>query len=701
MRLRMFAVFIFTLLASGALLPALAQEAPPPGTPTPPAPGAPTPTAPTPTPPTPTAPTAPTPTPPTPPTAPTPTEPTPTAPGQTQGGQTQEGQTQEGQRQGGETPILSITSATPELKVGQPNPVQISLQNIQPVDLQQQIEARMTASNATLRLSDGREGTEINLQLSVAAFQEIGRNVSVTPTAVGPVSITVSGWPAGRPQEAIFATNTFGAVEPAPETESVAPLIDSNANQVPTRTGPTTAKQIDLPVYQPLENSEDVVETTTTAVVVLVAASAATGALVAASPGSRSELPQRQEKRESASLEGVAVSFAGLAAGAGAMGFGDRLGLWRLPGTGQLDQLERKTATTLARVSPLMARLLLDSTYLRAMFGSAALVLPAVGLVLGLLAWRDVGGLALAPSLLILCAIAFLGTLDALAGAIAVATFIIGVGVSGGLTTPDSVRTMLGIGVIAFGPALIAGAFRPLRREAHEYSTWERLTDFVLVPLFGAFAVQGMVRALPGLSGYDLPIAESANVVALVVLIGLVIRILLEELAGRVFPQRIGAVALSDIPSPSFTQKAVAAGLRTALFAFIAIAFLGNVWQLWVGTAVFGVGQVLELTRDRFPNSPKVYQFMPGGLFRLVMVLLISLGSATLVSLLFSDESTRAQMAFVLLMLPGLVLTAIGSFGRKPKDGDVRWYLRPVWRTWYRIGGVLMLVAAIGLTQAL
>jgi len=186
-----------------------------------------------------------------------------------------------------------------------------------------------------------------------------------------------------------------------------------------------------------------------------------------------------------------------------------------------------------------------------------------------------------------------------------------------------------------------------------------------------------------------------------VVLIGLVIRILLEELAGRVFPQRIGAVALSDIPSPSFTQKAVAAGLRTALFAFIAIAFLGNVWQLWVGTAVFGVGQVLELTRDRFPNSPKVYQLMPGGLFRLVMVLLISLGSATLVSLLFSDESTRAQMAFVLLMLPGLVLTAIGSFGRKPKDGDVRWYLRPVWRTWYRIGGVLMLVAAIGLTQAL
>jgi len=699
MRLRMFAVFIFTLLASGALLPALAQEAPPPGTPTPTAPTAPTPTAPTPTPPTPTAPTAPTaptPTPPTPPTAPTPTEPTPTAPGQPQ-----EGQPQEGQRQGGDAPILSITSATPELKVGQPNPVQISLQNIQPVDLQQQIEARMTASNATLRLSDGREGTEINLQLSVAAFQEIGRNVSVTPAAVGPVSITVSGWPAGRPQEAIFMTNTFGAVGAAPETESVAPLIDSNANQVSTRTGPTTAKQIDLPVYQPLENSEDVVETTTTAVVVLVAASAATGALVAASPGSRSELPQRQEKRESASLEGVAVSFAGLAAGAGAMGFGDRLGLWRLPGTGRLDQLERKTATTLARVSPLMARLLLDSTYLRAMFGSAALVLPAVGLVLGLLAWRDVGGLALAPSLLILCAIAFLGTLDALAGAIAVATFIIGVGVSGGLTTPDSVRTMLGIGVIAFGPALIAGAFRPLRREAHEYSTWERLTDFVLVPLFGAFAVQGMVRALPGLSGYDLPIAESANVVALVVLIGLVIRILLEELAGRVFPQRIGAVALSDIPSPSFTQKAVAAGLRTALFAFIAIAFLGNVWQLWVGTAVFGVGQVLELTRDRFPNSPKVYQLMPGGLFRLVMVLLISLGSATLVSLLFSDESTRAQMAFVLLMLPGLVLTAIGSFGRKPKDGDVRWYLRPVWRTWYRIGGVLMLVAAIGLTQAL
>jgi len=260
---------------------------------------------------------------------------------------------------------------------------------------------------------------------------------------------------------------------------------------------------------------------------------------------------------------------------------------------------------------------------------------------------------------------------------------------------------MMGVAVIGFGPALIAGSFRPLRRSRDDYSAWERLTDFVLVPLFGAFAVQGMVSALPGLSGYELPIAESANIVALVALVGLLLRITLEEVAARGFPQRISTIALTGLPQPSLAQRAIAAGIRTALFAFIAVAFLGNVWQLWAGCAIFATSQVLELAQSNLPNSPRLYQALPVGLFRLVLVLLVSLGVSAVTSLVFAEQATRAQMSFVFLMLPGLLLTALGVVGRAPRDGDGRWYLAPIWRTWYRIVGVLLLVAAIGLTQFL
>jgi hypothetical protein len=43
-----------------------------------------------------------------------------------------------------------------------------------------------------------------------------------------------------------------------------------------------------------------------------------------------------------------------------------------------------------------------DSTYLRAMFGSAAVLGPLAGLVLGILGVLDVQGLALAPTTVLL-----------------------------------------------------------------------------------------------------------------------------------------------------------------------------------------------------------------------------------------------------------------------------------------------------------
>jgi hypothetical protein len=121
-----------------------------------------------------------------------------------------------------------------------------------------------------------------------------------------------------------------------------------------------------------------------------------------------------------------------------------------------------------------------------------------------------------------------LGTLDAFAGFIAVVAFTIGIAVSGGITDASSIRTLMGLAIVGFGPALIAGASRPMRRSDSDYTAWERIGDFVVIPLVGAFAVQGTIKALPALSGFQMPIAEQANLLALIALIGLLLRVGLE-----------------------------------------------------------------------------------------------------------------------------------------------------------------------------
>jgi hypothetical protein len=625
----------------------------------------------------------------------------------------------------GPSPQMSIGTA--ELREGEPVPVKAQIVGTDGVDPVEQIEARVVTKGGSFSLPDGRSGSDL---LIAGAFRDVQAAIGgivVTALAPGEVTLTVSAWPSGRPAEGISASRTLTAAAAEPPTPSPAPPTPTpTPTPAPVTESPEATAVASQPTAEPkpeptvtyaeyvaLDNPDDVSSTTTTAVALVVTIGAASGVLAAAGgipggesaparsaasapAGRREDDATRQEKRERTSLSGVDVSFAGLAA---AVGVGDRLRPSRIPLTDVIDAAAHRIGLSLARFSPLIARLVADSTYLRAMIGSIAVFLPLLGIGLGVLGVQDVSGQVLVPSLFLLCAITLLGTLDALAGAVSVVTFIIGAALGGGVTTADGVRTMLGIAVIGFGPALIAGAFRPFRRSRDDYSAWERLTDFVLVPLFGAFAVQGMVSALPGLSGYDLPIAESANVVALVALGGLLLRIMLEEAAARNFPQRIASVALTDLPQPSLVQRAFAAAIRTALFTFIAIAFLGNVWQLWAGCVIFAVGQGLELARDNLPNSPRLYQLLPVGLLRLVIVLLVSLGVSAVVSVVFSEDSTRAQMSFVFLMLPGLILTTLGVMGRAPRDGEVRWYLTPVWRTWYRIVGVLLLVAAIGLTQ--
>lgn len=656
---------------------------------------------------------------------------------------------EDGVNEQGSPPTIVVSAG--ELAVGQPGTVMVSLVggDVPSGDMGLPIAIGLSVDNGTVSADGGAAGTSASITGPFGSIRS-GVKFTVVPDREGPITLQVTGSPVDRPQDGIAATSTAQvapAVAPSPsptsEPSTAAPVPEAStaasASSAPAPAPepslqPREARTPDLPEYRALDEPATVVDTTVTAVAVIgivgigaaaVAGAGGTlpmgGAPAPTAPGHGGTAPAGQQSGSGDRLaserrhdQAIADRYA---AEDRARASGDLAGLgqaehadWSTeavdraraltpPLTAALNAASTAVAVRIASFSPLTLRMVSDNAYLRAMLGSAALVLPIAGIVLGIAAGLQVDGLAMAPAVTLVAVIAFIGTLDALAGLLAFLAFTAIVAVSGGIVGPDSVRTLLGLLVIGCGPALIAGASRPIRRPRERYTGWERLSDVVLIPLIGAFAVQGMVRALPGLSGYAMPIADSANTIALVVLVGLLARVALEELVARAYPARLAAAMPRNVPAPGLSQRIVAGILRTAIFAFVAVAFIGNSWQLWLGTALFAVTQVFELLAPRMPNSPTLFHIVPVGIPKLVVIVLASLAIGTWLSLLLGESADLARTSFALLIVPGFLLAALGMFGREPAPGDRRWYERDSMRVVYRVGGICMLALGIGLTQ--
>ena len=399
-------------------------------------------------------------------------------------------------------------------------------------------------------------------------------------------------------------------------------------------------------------------------------------------------------KSERPTLSGVSdyqgIEVHHLAAGFGAVALGDRSRTWNWPATQRIDAFAAALPAVTARRSPLLARVLADSTYLRAILGSASLLMPLAGLALGIAAVDNTGGDALPPALYLTAAITVLGVVDAAAGFVAMATFLLGVLAFGGLTDGDDVRLMLGLGALWAVVPVLAGATRPLRRAPVRGLTglWERGADFLVVSLIGAWAVQGIVLALPGLAGVELPIAVHADTFALLVLGALVLRLGLETLASHLYPLRLDSTAAADLPSPS-ELVLIGSGLsRTAIYAFLAYVLIGGVWQLWVSSALFALTQIIGVVAERFPNYPRLYRMLPKGLTQLTVFLFVYT-IAWLLMLRWLDADSEAFFANVLVGygLLGLLLPVPLLLGRSGEPRSIGWGKRFV--------GLAVLVIAV------
>lgn len=452
-----------------------------------------------------------------------------------------------------------------------------------------------------------------------------------------------------------------------------------------------------FPVVAPLDNPEFVASKSVTALTLLTVAGVGLGAAVGAT--------------RSPNGTGSSGSGGGGTRGGGPDGGGietavrtradelDDANDWNAHRGARLSLALAGFSGILPRVSPLLSRIVSDAAPLRAFTGNLSFLLPLATLLLGIFAASSVGGLAEPAAAAFLLPLMVIGVFDALAGLIGALSFTVVVAVSGGLVNASSVRSVIGVGLVIAGPGIIASSFRDIRRKraVGSAAAWERLTDLVVVPLIGAWTTIAIISALPDLGGLAFPIADQARLFGLVALVALVAKVLIEEAAARWVPARMSALSPTNPAEPGTTQQVISALVRTSVFLFIAAAFVGNVWQLWVAAALFMLPGLLALIAHVFPNSPRLWQILPEGIPLFAVMLVIGLIVTSAVKSVQGDSPQFAQMSFLWMAVPGFLLALLGLTAREPREGDVRWYMRPAMTNVYRVGGIVVLVIAVAL----
>ncbi|HET9059645.1 MAG TPA: fibronectin type III domain-containing protein [Acidimicrobiales bacterium] len=374
---------------------------------------------------------------------------------------------------------------------------------------------------------------------------------------------------------------------------------------------------------------------------------------------------------------------------------GDKSRTWQWPGVAVLDRLSRSLPERLGARSPLLARIVADGASLRAVFGTASLVVPLAGMVLGVFAALSVGGYAMPPSFGYLAAIIVLGVFDALAGALAALVFLIGVTAAGGVGSWADVRMMLAVCVLMFVAPLTASKARALRRKmATGPSYWfDRAGDLAIAALLAAYGVEKLVGGLKPLSSLQLPVASDGAKVALTVLAAVVVRYGIETAVVHWYPYRLAEISSEEIPSPGQLHTHFVTLFQTALFIFVAYPVLGGAWELYAGALLFWGGIMLSIAEDKLPDVPWVKRLSSKGYVKSVVTIVIGSVTAAIVSALLPSATEQLTLGFLIFMVPGLVLTVLGGLGRHGKKLALTWPSRAA--------GTIVLAVGVLLAQGI
>jgi hypothetical protein len=410
--------------------------------------------------------------------------------------------------------------------------------------------------------------------------------------------------------------------------------------------------------------------------------------------GNRSEDQKEEESEDQSALGSVDTAYMGV--GATKRGKGDLVGIGKSKFTQNLDLLRHLSIFNTASRSPLVMRVVADSSYLQAISGFFVLLLPVIGLALGVaIALSTNMSVSLIPtSLALTLAIVVLALLDAFAGFIAFVVYFLFAVAVGEITNFTDIQALLGMSLLWFTPALAAGATRPLRRAADDWDLWERITDILVSTLLTGWAIKGMVLAIDGFAKEKTSIATHSDLIALLGAAMVVLRYLLEEFATRYTPARLEYLSPPKVKSQDLDAFLISLLVKALIFIFFMFGFFGFSWQILVAVALMVIPSLLKRVDKKFPNSAALFQIIPGGIPSIVVMSFIGTAFSSWANSLPLLAADKSKTIVVICSLPGFVISLLKLFGRSPKSGDVRWYRRDSMKIAYRIFGPIMLLIA-------
>ena len=116
-----------------------------------------------------------------------------------------------------------------------------------------------------------------------------------------------------------------------------------------------------------------------------------------------------------------------------------------------------------------------------------------------------------------------------------------------------------------------------------------------------------------------------------------------------------------------------------------------------MGSALFLLPTIIGWYQDRFPTVPWIWRILPTGVPGLAFTILVASGTSALLATWLGATPAFAELSFVLLPLPLLVLSILSMFGREGATEDEERFGKRN-RMVYRIGGIVMLLVTLKLT---
>jgi hypothetical protein len=376
----------------------------------------------------------------------------------------------------------------------------------------------------------------------------------------------------------------------------------------------------------------------------------------------------------------------------------DGLAIWKNKWVTLTDEPLTRWIESSARVSPVLSRILNDGSYVRALVGSLSLLGYFAALVLGAAA-VDPSAQSLATSgrvgLLVL--IMAIGTLDALAGLVAMSAFAIMSLITHPVAGIGDFRYLLAMFILGFAPSIMATTFRKIRRPAIENLSdgYERLVDLALIGFISVLTVMSLVGSVSAFAGVTVPLSKDVKPIALAIAGVAIARVVLEELAARLAPERLNRINPTEVPGTFDWQPWASLVLKFSVLIIMIGGMVGMGWHLWVGAVLIFLPGIIGMVFPNLPSFKWIHEFIPGGVGALAFATLISSWSGMAVNALLGKSELYGQLSFILIPLPVILISIVGMFGQSE---DKLWQrLNKRWV--YIAGGISVFLFTVQVTD--